>query len=172
MAISLYDATVPNFLQVLGGIRGVLDKGLAHAQANGIDPDSLLEWRLAEDMFPFARQVLLTAKHSAGALADVRDGAFSFPKLDAVGYGGLQQALADAEAELREWSPEAVNALAGKDVRFDVPSASRVFKAEAFLFSFSTPNFYFHGVTAYDILRARGVPVGKMDYLAGVRTEL
>ncbi|CAN7217590.1 DUF1993 domain-containing protein [Phenylobacterium sp. LjRoot219] len=172
MAITLYEATVPNFLQVLGGIRGVLDKGLAHAQATGVEPDSLLEWRLAEDMFPLFRQVLLTAKHSAGALANVRDGAFSFPQFDAVGYAGLQKAIADAEAELCGWTPEAVNALEGKEVLFEVPSARRVFSAEAFLFSFSTPNFYFHGVTAYDILRAKGVPVGKMDYLAGIRTAL
>lgn len=172
MAITLYEATVPNFLQVLGGIGKVLDKGLAYAKETGVDPDSLLEWRLADDMFPLFRQALLTAKHSAGALADVRDGAFSFPQFEAVGYAGVQKAVADAQAELRQWTPEAVNALVGKEVRFDVPSASRVFTAEAFLFSFSTPNFYFHGVTAYDILRAKGVPVGKMDYLTGIRTAL
>lgn len=172
MAISLYDAVVPNFLQVLGGMRGVLGKGLAHARATGVDPDSLVEARLAEDMFPLGVQVRLVASHSAGALRDVSQGAFTFPTKDLTDYAGLQAQLADAEASVREWSPEAVNALQGKEVLFEVPSSRRVFTAEAFLFSFSTPNFYFHAVTAYGILRARGVPVGKMDYLAGIRTSL
>lgn len=172
MAISLYDATVPNFLQVLGGMRGVLDKGLAHAKATGVDPESLIEARLAEDMFPFGVQVRLVAHHSAGALRDAAQGAFTFPAKDLTDYAGLQALLADAEAALRALTPEAVGALQGKEVLFEVPSARRVFTAEAFLFSFSTPNFYFHAVTAYDILRAKGVPVGKMDYLAGIRTSL
>jgi len=172
MAISLYDATVPNFLQVLGGMRGVLDKGLEFARATGRDPDSLAHERLAEDMFPLALQVRLVAHHSAGALRDVGQGAFTFPARDMTDYAGLQSLLADAEAALREWTPAAVDALQGNEVLFEVPSARRVFTAEAFLLSFSTPNFYFHAVTAYDILRAKGAPVGKMDYLAGIRTAL
>jgi hypothetical protein len=123
-------------------------------------------------MFPFGVQVRLVAHHSAGALRDVAQGAFTFPAKDLTDYAGLQALLAEAEAGLRAWTPAAVDALQGKEVLFEVPSSRRMFTAEAFLFSFSTPNFYFHAVTAYGILRAKGAPVGKMDYLAGLRTAL
>jgi hypothetical protein len=43
------------------------------------------------------------------------------------------------------------------------------FMAEGFLLSFSLPNFYFHATTAYDILRTKGVPLGKRDYLGKLR---
>ena len=173
MAISLYDATVPNYLQVLTSLRGVLDKGLAHAKATGVDPDSLVEARLIEDMFPLSFQVQRVADHSAGALRDVSQGAFSFPKKDAYDYAGLQKLLADTETQLRGWTREAVEALQGRDVLFDTGHGpARTFKGEAFLFSFSMPNFHFHAVTAYDILRMKGVPVGKRDYLGETRTTL
>jgi hypothetical protein len=45
------------------------------------------------------------------------------------------------------------------------------FKSETFLLSYALPNFSFHAVTAYDILRTRGVPVGKGDYEGRLRTS-
>jgi hypothetical protein len=173
MAITLYDATVPNFLQVLGSLRGVLDKGAAHARESGVDPDSLVEARLIEDMFPLTFQVQRVADHSAGALRDVSQGAFTFPKKDVYDYAGLQRLVAEAETAVRGWTREAVDALADREVVFDTGrSPPRTFAGAAFLFSFSIPNFYFHAVTAYDILRMKGAPVGKMDYLGALRTSL
>lgn len=173
MAITLYDATVQPFLQVLSAVRGVLLKGVDYAQAKGLDPDQLAEARLVDDMFPLYQQVHLVAHHSSGALRDVTGGAFTMPCRDRVGYGAMQQVLADAEAELRGWTREAVNALEGREVVLDVGGGARTtYAAEAFLTSMSTPNFYFHAVTAYDILRVQGVPIGKRDYLAGMRTKL
>jgi len=171
MAITLYDATVPTFLQVLGSLRAVLDKGQAHAQASGVDPESLLEARLVEDMFPLTRQVQIAVHHSAGALDDVSKGAFSLPQPKPYDYAGLQQLLAESEAAVRGWTPEAVNALESREVTLDRRGGS-TFAGAAFLLSFSLPNFFFHGVTAYDILRTSGVPLGKMDYLGALRTSL
>jgi hypothetical protein len=173
MAISLYDATVPSFLQILASLRGVLDKGLAHARETGVDPDSLVEARLVEDMFPLTFQVQRVADHSAGALRDVRQGAFTFPKKEAYDYAGLQKLLADAETGVRGWTREAVDDLEERQVVFDTGhSPASTFVGGAFLLSFSLPNFYFHAVTAYDILRAKGAPVGKRDYLGSLRTSL
>ena len=173
MAITLYDATVPNFLQVLASVRTVLDKGLAHAKATGVDPDSLVEARLIEDMFPLSFQVQRVADHSAGALRDVSQGAFSFPSKDAYDYAGLQKLVADAETAVRGWTREAVDALETREVVFDTGhSPARTFAGAAFLFSFSQPNLYFHAATAYGILRMKGVPVGKRDWLGDLRTSL
>jgi hypothetical protein len=173
MAIALYDVTVPQFLQVVRALRGVLDKSLDHAKAQGRDPDELVEARLAEDMFPLYLQARLIAHHSAGALRNVSEGAFSLPSRERASYAGLQQILAETETELSGLAREAVDALEGREVVLDMGAGSRtVFTAEAFLTSFSLPNFYFHAVTAYDILRAQGAPIGKRDYLTGLRTKL
>lgn len=172
MTISLYDATVPHFLQLLGSLRGVLAKGLDHARATGLDPETLTEARLIEDMFPLRTQVQRVADHSRGALNDVRNGAFTLPRQDACDYAGLERLLRDAEAAVRGWTPEAVNALQGREVILDAGSRRTAFTAESYLLCFSLPNFYFHGVTAYDILRSKGVPIGKRDYLSQMQTKL
>jgi hypothetical protein len=172
MSITLYDATAGAFLQGLASLQSVFAKALAHAQATGLDPDSLVEARLIDDMYPLSLQVQRVVTHSAGALSDVRQGAFSFPKNEPYDYAGLQTLLAEAETTVRGWSREAVDALAGGEVLFDTGRTRTSFTAEAFFLSFSLPNFHFHAVTAYGILRMTGAPLGKMDYLGQMRTSL
>jgi hypothetical protein len=67
--------------------------------------------------------------------------------------------------------PDEVNALEGKDVAFQFGETKVPFVAETFLLSFSLPNFHFHATTAYDILRSRGVPLGKRDYMGRMRIK-
>ena len=173
MALSLYDVTVPQLLQVVRAVRGVLHKGAEYARGKGLDPDQLADARLVEDMFPLHRQVRLVDHHSAGALRDVEGGSFNMPNRERLNYAAMQELLGDTEAALTALTREAVEALEGREVALDTGAGSRmVFTAEAFLTSYSLPNFYFHAVTAYDILRAQGVPIGKRDYLAGLRTKL
>ena len=64
-----------------------------------------------------------------------------------------------------------MNGLLGKDMAFEIGGRSLPFTAEGFLQSFSLPNFYFHSTTAYDILRHKGVPLGKRDYLGRMRMK-
>jgi uncharacterized protein len=172
MGISLYDAIVPNYLQVLGSLRGVLIKGQEYAAAAALPLETLAEARLVEDMFPLRLQVQRVADHSAGALRDARQGAFSMPRLDTGDYAALRQLIVDTEASLASCTRDEVNALEGRAVIFDTGSHKTTFTAEAFLLSFSLPNFYFHATTAYDILRMKGVPIGKRDYLGQLRTKL
>ena len=171
MAITLYDATVPNFLQVLAGLRGVLDKGLAHAKATGVDPETLVETRLCGDMHPLRFQVVSVAHHSRGALEGVERGRFSPPQTGNENYAALQALVAEAEAALGRYTPEQINKLEGRDLNFVLGDRSLPFVAEDFLFSFSLPNFYFHATTAYDILRWKGVPLGKRDFMGRLRRK-
>ena len=90
----------------------------------------------------------------------------SLPDLD---YAALQGLVTEATTELQALSPEEVNAMAGKDVLFKLTSMEVPFTAENFVLSFSLPNFYFHATTAYDILRMKGVPLGKLDFLGAMR---
>jgi hypothetical protein len=59
----------------------------------------------------------------------------------------------------------------GKDVVFEIGGRKMPFTAEGFLMSFSLPNFYFHAATAYDILRMKGVPLGKRDFMGQMRMK-
>jgi hypothetical protein len=166
MAFSLYDASVANYLQILGAIDGVLEKGAAHFREKGTDLAEVIETRLISDMAPFTFQVISTAHHSRGAMQAVKNGVFTPPTpRPGIDYAGLQALVKEARDELAALTPEAVNALVGKDVIFKLGERSMPFTAEGFLMSFSLPNFFFHATTTYDILRHKGVPIGKRDFM-------
>jgi uncharacterized protein len=166
MAFSLYDATVANYLQILGAVDRILDKSLAHFRDKGIDPAEVVETRLASDMLPFRFQVVSLAHHSRGAMEAARNGVFvppsGKPDLD---FAALQGLVKEARDELAAQTPDSVNALAGRDVAFKLGERVLPFTAEGFLMSFSLPNFFFHATTAYDILRHKGAPLGKRDFM-------
>ncbi|MCE9522425.1 MAG: DUF1993 domain-containing protein [Alphaproteobacteria bacterium] len=172
MAISLYDLSVASYLQTLGGVAGVLERGHAHFIKNNIDPNDLVETRLVPDMLPLKFQVLSVAAHSLGAIEGVKKGVFSppgtMPELD---YKGLQNVVTDTRDALAKLAPDEVNALEGRDMVFQMREMKIPFTAEGFLMSFSLPNFYFHAATAYDILRLNGVPLGKRDFLGAMRMK-
>lgn len=172
MPVSLYDVSVAGFLQTLGAVGGFLDKGLAHCRDNGIDPQEFVETRLYPDMLPFRFQILSVAHHSVGAIEGVRNGLFLPPReMPPLDYAGLQKIVADASETLRAVTPAEVNGWEGRDVVFQVRDTKMPFVAEGFLLSFSLPNFHFHATTAYDILRSKGVRIGKRDYMGRLRLK-
>ena len=172
MAISLYDVSVTSFLQVLGAVSGYLEKGRTHCEANGIDLESVVETRVHDDMLPFRFQIISVAHHSRGALAGAKAGVFRPPgQMAPLDYAGLQALVAEAQAERKALTPDEVNALEGQDVVFMLGEYRMPFTAEGFLMSFSTPNLHFHASTAYGILRSKGVPLGKRDYMGALRLK-
>ncbi len=66
---------------------------------------------------------------------------------------------------------EDINGLMGRDMRFEAGEMVLPFTVEGFLMSFSVPNFFFHATTAYDILRVKGLPLGKRDFLGRPRLK-
>ena len=172
MAISLYDVSVANYLQTLGAVVGFLEKGLAYFTANRVDLDEVVETRLFPDMLPFRFQLQSVAHHSLGAIEGVKKGLFQPPpQAPAYDYPALQKLVADTLNALQQVTPAEVNALEGNDVIFQMRDFKMPFTAERFLLSFSLPNFYFHATTAYDILRMKGVQIGKRDYMGQLRLK-
>ena len=172
MAISLYNLSVSSYLQILGGVVTCLDQGLAHCRASGLDPDEVAATRLCADMNPFDFQVQAITHHSVGAIAAVKDGSyFAKPKVPSVGYGELQKMILTAQDALRQVSPAEIDGRVGREVIFRYQDLAIPYAVEDFLLSFSLPNFYFHATTAYDILRMKGVPIGKVDYLGPLRIK-
>ncbi len=176
MAISLYDATVLNYRQTLGAVAGLLAKAEAFCKEKGLAPSEIIQARLAPDMLPFAYQVKSTAVHSIGAIEGVRRGVFSpdmTPPPET--FAALNARIADTLATLETVKPAEVEAFIGRAMRFEVRfegGERRIdFTAENFLLSFSLPNFYFHATTAYDILRWKGVQIGKRDFMGALRSR-
>jgi hypothetical protein len=170
MAIPLYDASVMTYLQTLGAVSGFLDRGLSHCRENGIDPEEIVETRLFPDMHPFRFQIQQVVLHSVGAAEAIRSGSFKRPgERPQHDYPSLQALVIEARNSLQKLTPEEINEREGAEVVQETRETKRVFTAEGFLLSFSLPNFYFHAATAYDILRTKGVPVGKRDFMGTVR---
>jgi uncharacterized protein len=156
MAFSLYDATVANYLQILGAVDGFLAKSLTHFREKGINTADIVETRLASDMLPFRFQIISVVHHSRGAMEAAMNGVFA-PSVDKPGleYAALQALVTEAQNELSALTPEAVNALAGRDVAFKVGERALPFTAEGFLMSFSLPNFFFHNGLRHSPPRGR-----------------
>ncbi len=172
MSLSLYDVSITNYLQTLGAVAHILEKGAAHASAQGRDPDELARLRLRDDMADFSFQIISVWHHSLGAIRGVREGLFQPPpKLGELGYAELQGLVAEASAELAAVQADELNAMADKPLLFRAGQMEVPFTATNFILSFSLPNFYFHATTAYDILRIEGTPLGKMDYLGALRVQ-
>ena len=172
MPVTLYDATIPTYLQILGSVAGLLNKAEDYCGERGMAPADLLQARLAPDMLPFAYQVKSTVAHSIGSVEGVRKGVYA-PEMTPppASFPELRQAVAAAVGALTALSRQDINGLEGRDMRFEMGAMQMPFTAEGFLLSFSMPNFCFHAATAYDILRAQGVQLGKRDFLGAVRIK-
>ncbi|NKF23374.1 DUF1993 domain-containing protein [Solimonas marina] len=172
MTISLFDATVPNYLQILDASIHVLERGQQHCTEHGIDLQGIVETRLFDDMLPFRFQIHSIAHHSGGALDALQNGLFEPPaRRSGDDYAALQALLVTTRDRIAGLSPADVNARSGAEVVFRVGEFQRSFTAENFVMSFSMPNFHFHAATAYDILRMKGVPLGKRDFMGRMRAQ-
>jgi hypothetical protein len=161
-------ASLPIFTTMLGNLSHFLDKAQAHAEARKFDPAALLQFRMAPDMLPFTRQILIAcdaAKNGVARLSGVEAPKFedqetTFPELKA----RIQKTL----DYLAGVAPERLDGSEQKEITFPVGrEATRTMKGEAYLKHWVLPNFFFHVTMAYAILRHNGVDLGKADYLAG-----
>jgi hypothetical protein len=168
MTISMYSASLPVFNSMLANLSHILDKAQAHAEARKFDPTALLQYRLAPDMLPFTRQVLIAcdaAKNGVARISGVdapkfEDTEATFPELKARVRKTLDY-LATVPAERLDGTED-------KDITFPIGrETTRTMKGEAYLKHWAIPNFFFHITMAYAILRHNGVELGKSDYLVG-----
>jgi uncharacterized protein len=167
MPISMYRASAPIFLQLLPAMSACLDKAQAYAVAKKFDPAVLLQSRLFPDMFPLSRQVQLGcdfAKNTMARLAGV----------DPVKIEDTEATIDQLKARIvrtigliKEFKPSQIDGSEERDISIPLGGQTRQFKGENYLVGFALPNFFFHVTTAYDLLRAKGAPLGKMDFLAG-----
>ncbi|NDZ16363.1 DUF1993 domain-containing protein [Variovorax sp. WS11] len=165
MALSFYDISVPVFLRGLGQLSHLLDKGIAHAQASGLDPAVLVDARLAPDMFTLAGQIQSASDASKLGTARIAGlTAPSFPDTETT-YAELQARVAKTVDYLQSVDRALIDGFEDRPVTMKARGNELTFTAQRYLLQFALPNFFFHVTTAYDVLRHSGVPLGKMDYL-------
>lgn len=168
MALNMYQASVPVFLQTLNALSAILTKAAAHAETKKIDPTVLITARLAPDMHPLARQIQMVsdqAKGSAARLAGVdvpsfQDTEATFPE--------LQQRITKTIDFVKSLKPAQFEGAEDRDVTLTLGGQKVSWKGGIYLFHFVFPNFFFHASTAYDILRHNGVEIGKRDFLGSI----
>ncbi len=168
MATELYDLTVPAFLRGFNAMSAFLEKARAWADEQGIPHEELLSARLADDMAPLTGQIQRVSDGAKFALA--RLGQLDAPAMadTETSFDELQARIAATVAFLKSVPAEAVNGREDADIEVKTPNRSIHFKGLPYVTTFALPNFYFHITAAYAILRHKGVPVGKMDYLGGI----
>jgi uncharacterized protein len=165
MSFGMFDASVPAFLQMLKNLSAILDKAEAFAAECDIEPEVLLNWRLASDMFPLVRQVQIAADFAKGTPA--RLAGVEVPKFadDEKTFAELKARIAKTLKFVESISPKDLDGSETRDINFTLGGQNVHFKGEPYLVHFVLPNFYFHATTAYDIIRSFGVELGKRDFL-------
>ena len=170
MSFSLYEAVIPTQIQMLQAAQAWIEK----AKESSHSESEIVEARLTDDMLPFAFQIKSLVSHSIGAVEGVRKGVFS-PDLEpaATELEKMRLNLGAAENTLRALSKGEVDSFIGNDMLFvfEQRDIRLPFKAEDFLLSFSQPNFFFHATTAYALLRAKGLGIGKADFTGKLRIQ-
>lgn len=167
---NLYELSIENYSRVVGATLNVLKKSEAHFIESKQNPDDMLAVNLAPDMFAFPFQVYSVQHHSLSAARGLLAGKFGPPKnLPETNFAGLIKTLEDTKAELKQISAAEINTVAGKTVLFKMGGMELPFTTENFVQTFSLPNLYFHATTTYALLRMKGVPLGKVDFMGNMK---
>jgi hypothetical protein len=174
MPITLHELAIDTFVHMLGDLSHVLDKGAKHAQARNFPADDLAQFRLSPDMLPLSSQVRLACHHAKDGPARLLGQ--EPPALERGMQETFEQLVARVKAtldHLHGLSKAEIDA--GEQRKITITTApERVFDLTGFqlIRDWTLPHFYFHVVTAYDILRAAGVEIGKRDYVPHVAAYL
>lgn len=167
MTFSIYDASFPVFKQGLKNLSGILSKAQAHAAETGIAEADLLKARLSPDMFDLKRQVQLACDHAKGGCGHLAGAEVPPSTFSETSIADLQLTITQSLEFIKSLSATEYAGGETRDIELKFPWATLNFTGQKFLTYWAIPNFFFHTTTAYDILRAQGVPLGKADFLGG-----
>ena len=170
MKISMHEMATGTFARMLRSLSGVLDNGAAFAKARNLDPAVLVTARLAPDMYPLAKQVQIACDHAKDSTARLAD-------QEAPKFADSEETLDQLKARIAKTleyvervPASAFEGAEDRQIKIPIPNANATFEMNGlqFLRDWILPHFYFHVVTAYDILRHNGVEIGKREYMSHV----
>lgn len=169
MATSLYDLIVPVYIRSLTNLSAILGKGAAFAAEKGLDPADLLSTRLIDDMAALPAQVQRATDTAKGTMVRVGGVANVVFEDNEETFEALQERIGRTVAFIRAVPREALDGKEEASVTLTLGDGRNIpFTGQSYALGFAIPNFFFHVTMAYALLRHRGVPVGKLDYLGGV----
>ena len=164
MKISIHAIVLGSFVPMLESLSTILDKAKGEATARDLPSQ-----RLAPDMYTLAQQVRLACGHARDGTARLLGHETAAPLDDDNTIDGLQSRIAETNDWLKTVAPESFVGAGERDCSVPLQGGKRIeMDGQRFLVAWVLPHFYFHLVTAYDILRHKGVPLGKHDYLSQI----
>jgi uncharacterized protein len=164
MHVDLYAGSVGVFGRGLGGLAAVLRKAEAHVAATPLSEAELLHARLYPNMYPFYRQVQIACNFAHEAPARIAELPIPGSIDQETSFAELTRNLSQVRAFLKTLSPEQLADRDTQPITFPVGAETMTLPVSQYVLGFAVPNFYFHNVTAYAILRSIGVDLGKRDY--------
>jgi len=163
--MTMYQNSITQFKKMLTNTSAILKKAEAYAKIKEIEPKALLEARLFPNMFNLIKQIQIATdqvRHGFGRIAGIE-----LLKLDDSenSFADLQNRIKQTIKYLNKIKPEHLKGTEQKQIKFSIRDKNFEFKAEDYITTWIVPNFYFHIMTAYNLLRHNGVEIGKKDYL-------
>ena len=165
MTISMYQASVPRFVNILGNLMNIFDKAQAHVDAKKLDPETLTKYRLFPDMFPMATQVRIACDAAQGVVARLAGLDIPVSEDTDKTLADLKARVAKTIAFIQAVTPAQIDGTEDKAIVTKRGDKETHYKGMQFLLGHAVPNFYFHVTTTYAILRHNGVEIGKRDFL-------
>ena len=165
MTISMYQASVPRFVNILGNLSNILDKAQAHVDAKKIDQAALTTYRLFPDMLPMTKQVQIACDTAKGVVARLAGVEIPVHEDNEKTLADLKARIAKTIAFIQTFKSAQIDNTEDRDIVIKRADKETRYKGMQFLLGHALPNFYFHVTTTYNILRHNGVEIGKRDYL-------
>ena len=166
MTITMYNASVPIFKQILTALGAILAKAEQQAKNNYTAPDVLLHGRLYPDMFDLTRQVQIATDFAKGVAARLAGVDVPVYEDNESSFSALQARIDKTLVFISSIAPEKIDGSESREIitRPGTPKEKR-FTGQNYLLHYGIPQFFFHVTTAYAILRSNGIEIGKMDYM-------
>ena len=163
----LYTVTIPPIIKALENLSGMLDKAAAHVSNKKSAEANLLQSRLVFDQFPLVKQIQVACDNAKGIAA--RLAGIEIPKFEdtETTFAELKERIAKTIAFVKTVKQEDVAGHEERQVGIHYVPGKHL-PAFEYATESGLPNFYFHFVTAYSILRKNGVELGKGDYLGSL----
>lgn len=167
MSLSMYTALVPPVTRTLEALSAILEKAAQHCEQRGIDPQAFLQSRLFPDMFPLTRQVQIATDMVKGAAARLSGQQMPvYPDVETT-FAELQDRVRRTIDYLNTFEPEQIDGSEAREIVIPLRDREVRMDGQSYLTNWVLPNFHFHAVTTYNLLRHGGVALGKRDFLGG-----
>lgn len=165
MTISMYQASVPVLARQMRVLAALIAKGQRHGAETGMDPNDLFEARLAPDMLPFPKQVQIASDMAKGCVARLAGMTPPSWADDEADLPALRDRALRTADYIETFTADQIDGSETRAISLRAGPNELHFEGRAYLLDFVLPNVFFHLTTAYGLMRHRGVPLGKRDYL-------